>query len=288
MQELVIVGQAQAQALFEGLSEHLAIAGVFAGTAPARLFVDRPSGPRCALLQIGYRYYLAGSPDVDVFNDWLRRFLDETVFPQARAAGAMVFLLYYTPEGWEPRIDAILSGKRPQHLAREYYSVVLDRSVVDDAPRPLPDEPPPADWRAVLPEGFSLRLVDEALLGEKHLMNLDALAEEMCSERPTVADFLARSFGVCLVHGNEIAGWCLSEYNTPERCEVGIATLEPYRRRGLGTLMARALLEEARARGLVEVGWDCFAGNRASGATPRKAGFVKQRDYAVYLAWYGE
>ena len=184
MHELVPAGQVQAQTLFAGLSEHLAIAGAFAGTAPARLFVDRPSAPACALLQIGYRYYLAGSPGEDAFGEWLRSYLDEIVFPQGRAAGAAVFVLYYTPEGWAPRIDAILAGRRAQHLAHEYYSIVLDHTVVDDhTPRSASAELPAADWRAALPGGFSLRLVDEALLGEKHLANLDALAEEMCSER---------------------------------------------------------------------------------------------------------
>ncbi len=61
----------------------------------------------------------------------------------------------------------------------------------------------------------------------------------MTSERPS-EDFLRRSFGQCLVHNGAIAGWCLSEYNSGPRCEVGIAVAEPYQRRGLATTMAIA------------------------------------------------
>ena len=60
------------------------------------------------------------------------------------------------------------------------------------------------------------------------------------SERPSVADFLARSFGYCLVHENQIIGWCMSEYNNGNRCELGIETAAPFRRRGLAAESATA------------------------------------------------
>ena len=79
---------------------------------------------------------------------------------------------------------------------------------------------------------------------------MEQLREEMCSERPSVEDFLARSFGVCLVDEEQdaLAGWCLSEYNCGDRCEVGIEVDEAYQRHGLGTLLARALCQEAFTR----------------------------------------
>ena len=111
---------------------------------------------------------------------------------------------------------------------------------------------------------------------------------EMCSERPSVEDFLARSFGVCLVDEEQgtLAGWCLSEYNCGNRCEVGIEVAEAYQRRGMGTLLARALCREAFARrGIRQVGWHCLAANAASGATARRAGLrlIKQYVGAVVL-----
>ncbi len=123
------------------------------------------------------------------------------------------------------------------------------------------------NWRDHLPIGFSLSQVNEDLLSRSELRNLDALQAEMCSERPTVEEFLARSFGICLLCGNEIAGWCLSKYDCGDRCEVGIETVEGYRRRGLGTLMSLALVEKALSCRITRVGWHCSSSNKASAAT---------------------
>jgi RimJ/RimL family protein N-acetyltransferase len=107
----------------------------------------------------------------------------------------------------------------------------------------------------------------------------------MCSERESVAAFLAGSFGLCLVSGREVVGWCLSEYNRLDQCEVGIEVREPYQRRGLGTLLASALVEHARAQGIDHIGWHCWKGNVASGATARAAGFELTSEYDVRMKW---
>ncbi len=140
----------------------------------------------------------------------------------------------------------------------------------------------------MLPEGFELRPVDAALLEHARLKNLDALREEMCSERPSVQEFLDHSFGVCLVHGYELAGWCLSEYNTPDACEIGIETREPFRRRGLAALMTAALVEEAQARGVARIGWHCWTSNIPSARTALKAGFELAVDYPACMVWFDE
>jgi RimJ/RimL family protein N-acetyltransferase len=110
----------------------------------------------------------------------------------------------------------------------------------------------------------------------------------MCSERPTVQDFLAKSFGVCLSRGDEIVGWCLSEYNCADRCEVGIEIVEPYQRRGLGTLLSLALVEMALSRSVTRIGWHCWASNTPSDATALKAGFELVEDYPAHYAWLKE
>jgi RimJ/RimL family protein N-acetyltransferase len=107
--------------------------------------------------------------------------------------------------------------------------------------------------------------------------------KEMSSERQSTEDFIGKSFGVCVLQGDEIVGWCLSEYNSADRCEVGIEVLQPYRRRGLATAMTCALIEHALSEGVSRIGWHCYASNAASRATARRAGFEKVQDYRVYL-----
>ena len=85
-----------------------------------------------------------------------------------------------------------------------------------------------------------MRRIDKDLLAERHLGNMDDLVKEMHSERPSVQDFLAKSFGYCVLYNDTLVGWCMSEYNTGSRCEIGIETVAGYRRRGIATLTASA------------------------------------------------
>jgi RimJ/RimL family protein N-acetyltransferase len=125
------------------------------------------------------------------------------------------------------------------------------------------------------------RITPEFLSGD--VAGLDAVREEMCSERASVEDFLRRSFGICPVHANEVAGWCMSEYNVGDRCEIGIATAEKHQRRGIATLTTWSFLAEAQRRGYRRVGWDCWTRNVPSVATARKAGFTLVEEYPAVV-----
>ncbi len=263
----------RARPLLSALEDtHLAVTAILAGTVEGHVYVDDPANPTVALANTKQRYYLAGRPGNEASEEGLRQLFAEVIYPRNRAAGALMFVLYYAP-GWEVRIaEGILPGKFPIRDEREYYAF-----------RRLDPE-----WRSRLPAGYTLRPVDRELLAQEGLANLDALKEEMTSERETVEAFLERSFGVCLLHRDEIAGWCLSEYNSGDRCEVGIETVEGHRRRGLGTVAASAFVERALQQGVRHIGWDCWAGNVASAATARRAGFERVSRRPVHFAWFDE
>jgi RimJ/RimL family protein N-acetyltransferase len=220
-------------------------------------------------MHIDRRFYLAGSPDNEGFNAGLYRLFEEQIYPQAREAGRSMFVLYYEPSRWEESVPVILAGKDPMQDPREVYVFRELRK----------------DWRALIPPGFAVRQVDRKLL-EEGLAHSEQLAEEMLSEAPSVEAFLRGHFGFCLVGEDEIVGWCLSEYNWQDRCEVGLETVEGYRRRGVATITASALAEYALEQGVTHIGWHCWASNVASGATALRAGFEKEREYRVYFAWF--
>jgi RimJ/RimL family protein N-acetyltransferase len=135
----------------------------------------------------------------------------------------------------------------------------------------------------VLPAGFQFAEVDTALLHDPTLAKRQELLEEICSERASTADFLARSFGTVLLHERAVAGWCLSEYNCQQHCEVGIAIDEPYRRRGLATVLGSAFRQQALAASAPEIGWHCWEGNVASCATAQALGFSLVRAYTAHV-----
>lgn len=153
---------------------------------------------------------------------------------------------------------------------REFYRLKLPHATVN----------PP------LPEGFTLRRLDEALLQGLEPANRAHVLEEICSESPSLEHFLKYNFGLCAQHEDALVGWCLAEYRDQGRCELGIETLEVYQRQGIATALAQAVIEQAFVEGATEIGWHCWARNIASVATARKLGFDKIVDYPVYYCQY--
>jgi RimJ/RimL family protein N-acetyltransferase len=131
-------------------------------------------------------------------------------------------------------------------------------------------------------DGFRLEVIDRQFLNDSY-MNLDQVTEEMSSERSSVDDFLEKSVGVCGVIGDEIVSWCMSEYNHGNRYEIGIATVEKHRRKGLATATADALMRRCMEHGFSQVGWHCWQRNEPSNRTAMKLGFKFVKSYPVYV-----
>jgi GNAT superfamily N-acetyltransferase len=262
MKELTPAQYDSVRPLFTPLAHYLTPDSIFAGLTPGRVFADDPDAPQTAVAWYGHRAFVVGRADAQArqqMADWW-----QNVVLHERAQSGLGVLVLHVDTAWSDQITAVCPTPTPQVYPRRAYR--LDARGGSWAVRP--------------PAGFALRLVGAALIADGHIRNKAYLTEEMVSERPSIADFLARSFGVCLLHEQEIVGWCLSEYNTGPRCEIGIATAEPFRRRGLATLMAWAFIDHALTQDVYDIGWICWAGNRPSVATAEKLGFdlVDERD----------
>lgn len=270
--------------LFAGLDDQLAVAAILAGSAPARIYVDDTARPTAACSWTGHHFFLAGSPEAAGFHEDLRRLFADMIYPQAPAWGLEMLELKYAPEAWADVITGvILRDKNLMPAWRHYYVY----RALPSAHKPLlPARGQPAPTEVRLPEGYRLTFIDADLLAQTHIAHLDALCEELRSERPSVAYFLAQSFGIAALCADELAGWCTSEYNTGERCEVGIGVLAPHQRRGLATAMGSAFRAHALAQGITRIGWHCWANNAPSIATALKLGYEKAAEYRTFIAWF--
>jgi RimJ/RimL family protein N-acetyltransferase len=254
------------EALFDSMRHHLALRALLAGVVPGRVYVDRPERPVAALAWSQQRLYAAGTPALG----GLRATLERSVGPEARDKGVRYLGVYAAPTAEQPVAEA-MAGRIRRAATRVYLELA---------------GPPPVDWREVLPAGYEVRLVNQALL-DAGLEQTDRLREEMCSERPSVAAFLAQSFGVCAVHRGTVAGWCLSEYNHDRACEVGIEVLPPHRGRRLGTALTLALVSRAGDEGIHRIGWHCYVDNAASVRTAQAAGFQAVQQYPAWVVEVG-
>lgn len=253
--------------LFVPMGHHLAITSILMGDSPAAVYADHPGSPTAAFTVYRRRLYLAGSPPSPGLISGLHDLLVEKVLPQARAAGLDPLLLFVDREAWESQLDAIFPGGPPLGSQRSYFECTAQ-----------PEAAAPS-----LPDGFRLQRLEPGLLSHSGLGRLDELREELVSERSSEEEFFEKSFGFVVLKGEELAAWCLSEYNTGDRCEVGVATAQPYQGLGLGTAVTRALVEHALGNGYRRIGWHCWKGNEASAALARRAGFEHRRDDPAYL-----
>ena len=258
MPELSAMDQQHARPLFRELERsHALVPALFEGCATARLFVDDLSTPRAGIIICNSRVLCAGDwSQMDFLKEMSRIFSDELI-PAHHARGNDAYLVYSSDESWGTALQHIFPAYDFYHGNRQYYEITNFL--------PQPD--------LHLPDGFSMeRITPEFLTSD--VAGLDAVKAEMCSERASVDDFLARSFGLCPVHSHEVAGWCMSEYNVGDRCEIGIATAPKHQRMGIATLVTLSFLAEAHSRGYTRVGWDCWTQNLPSVATARKAGLT--------------
>lgn len=254
--------------LFAPLTYNLAINSILSGLSPGPIFVDKPTDPHLALARTQSRLFLGGQAD-EAFVPALKQLFLTRYYSQAAGSDWEGYTLHYTP-GWEAYVAKILDGKHPMCTVRHYYSLNSGLWIRASLP----------------PAGYELHPVDATLLARTGLERLDGVVEEMQSERPSVEDFLAKSFGFCAIRDGAIVAWCMSEYNAAGRCEIGIWTHEDHRQRGLALATASAVIERAIAAGISTIGWHCWASNAPSIATARKLGFTLAVNYPVYFAYF--
>ncbi len=247
---------------------HLAIASALAGATPAEVYVDDPLVPHAALLIVlNKRIFLAGTPHDATFTQGLAALLQQRYATPAPHDEPAERTIAYTSQAWEAVLPALFAHIESRRMERLFYRRRLDAPIA----------------HPIQPDGFTLRQIDARLVAESALVNHPALLAEMCSEAPSVEDFLQSRFGYCLQYDHELAAWCLSEYNHGDRCELGIETLPPFRRRGLALVTASATLAHAQAHGITTIGWHCWKHNIPSSALAQKLGFELVEEYPV---WY--
>ena len=260
----------EAKELAGDLEHHLALGALLNGDSSGEVYLDNRAAPRSMFARTMKRSFLAGSSGNQGFNLALRQLFAEQLFPQGIERGEQGFSLFYAPDAWDDVIAGeLLEDIYPRDLHHYYRCSRLT-----------------GNWRELLPAGYQLAEVDQALVENTDLLHHAELIDEIHSECSSVAKFLARRFGFCILSGEDIVTWCLSEYNSAERCEVGIATHPDHRRQGLAKVASLALVEKALGMGYKGVGWHCFADNQGSIATALSAGFELQDKYPAYWISY--
>lgn len=250
----------------------LAATAVLEGTCPGQVYVDDVARPRTVFASTPEGHWLVGDDGNSRFNASLEELLTKTVLPEGETAHWWYFTLLYWPETWADKLDDMFD---PQHVVKDsqrFYS--LRKSGLDR--------------RTEVPTGFRIARVDGEILARTDLENVDKLSRWAKGNFGSIEAFLRTGFGVCVLHGSDIASWCMADCMSGDRCEVGIHTDGRYRRQGLATLTAAAAVDYCLANGMTHIGWHCHSHNRPSAATAEKIGFEHLLDHPLWRMWSNE
>ena len=244
--------------LFKPLEHNLSSVSILRGLTRSKVYADSLE-PSWVVTYSNSRILVSGDINDAGVVEAVQRIVDGGV-----KAGRRGFVIYY-PVGVEKTgIGEQIQGVTAYPNMRNYYTL----------------EPNETGYQVKPPMGYKVDQITESLLS-KGYWNTDLVMNEMRSERASVEDFLEKSFGFCILLGDKIAAWCMSEYNVDNRFEIGIETHQDHRRKGLALQTARACINHGLKHGYTRVGWHCWVKNLESNMLAQRLGFKHILQYLV-------
>jgi RimJ/RimL family protein N-acetyltransferase len=263
---------ARVRPLFASFEYSLSLQAAIEGVNPGRIFVDDAARPRTGMALTVEGYLLAGEHDDPEILEALRQFLRDSIFTgKVYVNGADSLSLAVHPETWEARLPQLIPAYEALKLPRYHY---LCRQVA-------------LDWRSSLPKGYTMRRIDRELLADPDLaLSEDLDEEEIEAYWGSVAHFLERGIGFCVLHGAEEVSHCTADCAAGTQIDVGVYSARAHRRKGLAAAVVAATVEHCLSHGARQVGWHCNVENTGSWKTAERVGFERNREYIYYYYAY--
>lgn len=233
------------------------IYSVLEGTHPGHVFVDSATAPRTAfVVSTAEFYYLAG-------ETWNRDFVDAALdLALGEYAPERFVFLGALTDAWRATLDAGLRARNLKPVWAERFEYELDVARFRERS---------AGWRERIPAQVQVRRYErEDVLRNDGILRFFRDAD----------GFLRHGLGYGVWVEGQMVSCCHTVVVGDGRAEVGIETLEPFRRRGLATLAACAFIEECLESGLIPE-WGCWYNNVASAALAERVGFRDRRPAPV-------
>lgn len=243
-------------------------AAVLEGDWSGDVWVDNIDNPRASLLLThlpagGPAWcFLAGNPESAGFNSAINSFIfsENSVYKDTSA-----FLFTCDPENWGNRLNIIAEPRQPVPMARQHYRCTEMTF----------------DWRGVLPDGFTIIPMEIDLL-KKDDLHLPPVVNATLGKWRSINQPVFRDFGFLIIHDNRVVSWATVDFVSGSSGDLGFETIPEFQKRGLGTAVAGAALEDGLKKG-IEVHWTCADYNLGSQKTAQKLGLIHDRDYIMYL-----
>lgn len=216
-------------------------------------WVDNLENPTVAQITVGIFVFYAGNPNIKEAEELLNNLPDFT-------------LVIVDSDEWKSRIETVHKGeiekfkrysfeKNPRHLDRIHLLKLL----------------------STLPEGYEIKKVDRSIV---QAPTFQELSEDFVSQFDSIDDFINRGVGYAILYEGKVvsAATSFSIYNGG--IEIEIATNSQYRRKGLATIIASALILDCLDKGKYP-SWD--GSNSESVELAKKLGYILKESYDTYF-----
>jgi hypothetical protein len=246
------------------------IPAVLEGVNPGTVYVDDVDNPSSVFMRTEEGSFFAGDPENTAFIQDLNRYFHDKWFnDKVTVSGGAIYMVVHS-EGWAEKLDALLQP-------RIVFSLPRFRYVCSDLKY--------TDWQSRIPDGYTVREIDAAMLKDASL-DIPDHVRGWIDGWGSVENFLANGFGFCTLHGNKVVSWSLADCTSGRLCEIGIHTRSDYRRKGLAAISAAAAVDDALFNGYTQVGWQCNEDNIGSYKTAEKVGFERVKQYMMHFAMW--
>ncbi len=261
--------------LFAGLAPYNgALSALLDGINSGWVLADNVDNPTSAFACSVEGHFLAGDPQNDAFVAAANTYLVENHFNDEPTVSGEAIELRLDSKSWQDKVSALFHPREVLLLPRRHYVCT---------------ELKYSDWRERVPDGFTVRPVDDALLDNSDVDIPNHIFAWIKWNWGSRESYRQHGFGYCTVHdaASAIVSWSMADCITRDsRCEIGIQTRSEYRRRGLAAITVAAAVDYAFSHGFTQVGWHCNDDNTGSYKTAERVGFSHERDYVDYYCMF--
>jgi GNAT superfamily N-acetyltransferase len=233
------------------------VAALFEGNHKGHILADDPVHPTAAMLELICEFtFIGGATTNAAFNAEVRAHL------QALLAGGKYVLLMPFNDTWRSLLREMVQGYKVLDIARSVFSIDAEGFA------------PHAGWRTHIPDGFTVKHYDRALVES---------ASGVVDFWGSAEHFLSHGLGYAVLKGDEVISRCHTVLAGNRGMEISIETAEPYRRQGFAFLASCAFIEHCLQEDL-RPDWSCWMVNEPSIRLAEKLGFRREADIPVIFA----
>ena len=216
-------------------------------------WVDNLENPTVAQITVGIFVFYAGDPNATNVEELLDNLPDFS-------------LVIVDSDEWKNRIESFHRGKAEKHVRYRFEKnpMHLDKTHL-------------LMIMSSLPQGYEIKKVDRNIVNSTAFQEL---SEDFVSQFDSIDDFIDRGVGYAVLYDGKVVSAATSFSIYDDGIEIEIATNSDYRRKGLASITAAAIIIDCLDNGKY-ASWD--AANIESADLAKKLGYIFKETYEAYF-----